>query len=482
MLKKYTIQKIIYGLIAVVFLLLITLIISSNSVHPKSLSPTARLSVPHALYGVNVEMSQLLPGSIHYVKNAQGEDLIDIANHLGINLFRITNGTRSYADHHDAIYSQKEWNQVLDKMQQKGIKAIIQTETASNNADLYSKTIHDVYLHLVQKYLLDSQVLSHPDVIAVDINNEPILTDHNIMMMSKAAQMIKNVYPHMPLTVGWWGVDTMQQDNNGNEIYNWDDYTAGQKLDPFIDFYSIHMYGFDQKKLGEYPDPYIQTMKFIFQVKFALHTDKQILIEEFGSANGDAISDQDTLGSLQQQANTFAGVYRALQDLHDQQIIGTSIYQFYQRDQSPDAWVIIKDQGNYLFPAAYVIQKYATGKSDVSLSLPFSQVPNDYMITENDNGSTITVAPNDIIGFSLSLPENASYVLINTNSDSLSLSEPLLYRPEIKKYYAVFHALKAGIAVIAIKKSPSCIASPSSDQCHKAPDVFRVSIKVKKPD
>src|ERR1700682_3823659 len=47
-------------------------------------------------YGENVDMSQILPTSQYYVVNSKGEDLIDIAADLGINLIRITNAQRSF--------------------------------------------------------------------------------------------------------------------------------------------------------------------------------------------------------------------------------------------------------------------------------------------------------------------------------------------------------------------------------------------------
>ncbi len=90
-------------------------------------------------YGENIDMSQILPTSQHYVVNSKGEDLIDIAADLGINFIRITNVTRSFNNNADSVYTAEQWHQVLNKMQSKGIKALILIETASNNSDyLYS--------------------------------------------------------------------------------------------------------------------------------------------------------------------------------------------------------------------------------------------------------------------------------------------------------------------------------------------------------
>src|SRR3989442_2979392 len=103
-------------------------------------------------YGENIDMSQILPTSQHYVVNSKGEDLIDIAANLGINLIRITNVQRSFNNNADSIYTGDQWNQVLSKMHSKGIKALILIETASNNGDYYTPDIRPIYLDLVQKY------------------------------------------------------------------------------------------------------------------------------------------------------------------------------------------------------------------------------------------------------------------------------------------------------------------------------------------
>jgi hypothetical protein len=92
-------------------------------------------------YGENIDMSQILPASQHYVVNSKGQDLIDIAADLGINLIRITNAVRSFNNDADSVYTADQWNQVLRKMQSKGIKALILIETASNNGGNYSGTL-----------------------------------------------------------------------------------------------------------------------------------------------------------------------------------------------------------------------------------------------------------------------------------------------------------------------------------------------------
>ena len=319
-------------------------------------------------YGVNVEMSQLLPASQNYIVNDDGEDLIDIAFRLGITMFRITNGTPAFSNS-ESIYSKEQWQNVLDKMHDKNIQALILIESPT----IYQRNINSKYLDFVQGYIIDSGVLLHPAVYGVDLYNEPVVNDENVEILRTAAERIRSRYPETRLTVGWWAVDIGERDEDNEAILNWDAYSEGRVFEDFVDFYSLHMYGFDDNEnfLHKYPDPYVFTRNFITQVKTELQTQKPLLIEEFGAANGDAVSDQGTVGSPELQANTYAGVYQALNDLKDPQILGALSYQFHTRTEEADAWAIAKNDGNYLFPAAYVLQKYAKGESDVPLSLPF---------------------------------------------------------------------------------------------------------------
>jgi hypothetical protein len=295
-------------------------------------------------------------------------------------------------------------------MQSKGIKALILAESP----DIYQKNIPDTYLPFVQSYLIDSGILTNTDVYGVDLYNEPSVTNANVTTLANAAERIKAAYPDTRVTVGWWGVAT-NVDNK--TTYIWTDYAAGKNFDSFIDFYSIHMYGFDKKTSGVFPDPYNFTKTFITSVKNQLQTTKPILIEEFGAANGEAVSDQETIGSPELQANTLNGVYQALTDMQDKQILGTVAYQTQTRTSSPDAWALMKNHGSYLFPAAYVIQKYATGTTESNITLPMAPVPDDILLKKSDANKTIVVRNNDYIGIKLSLDSSQSYYF--------SFSDPL---------------------------------------------------------
>ena len=368
-------------------------------------------------YGENIDMSQILPTSQHYVVNSKGEDLIDIAARLGINLVRITNAERSFNNNADSVYTGEQWHQVLSKMQRKGIKALILIETDSNNGDLYTPDIRPAYLHLVQEYL-DSGVFSNPDVYAVDIKNEPLLTDANVTMLRAAHTIIKVKYPHLKQTIGWWASPTTPKDPYNPNNYNWSDFSSGQKIDSIVDFYSIHMYTLGASSFGMNLNPSLKAKVFLSQVENGLQTKKPMLIEEFGEANGDAVSDQDTIGSPQLQAIVYQGVYQALKEMHSNQLLGSVAFDFYSRNQFPDAWAIVKNNGNYLFPAASILQQYALGKKDSSLQTAITVKSQSYLVSNSDNDTTKSMHVSDRIGIKLQLDNTKDYSL-SLNADNI---------------------------------------------------------------
>lgn len=408
-------------------------------------------------YGENIDMSQILPTSQHYVVNSKGQDLIDIAANLGINLVRVTNSERSFNNTADSVYTKEQWNQVLHKMQNKGIKALILIETDSNNRDYYTHDIRPAYLNLVQKYI-DSEVFSNPDVYAVDIKNEPVLTDVNVSMLQAAHTMIKAKYPNLKQTIGWWATIKTPGDLYHPKNYNWSDFSAGQKIANIVDFYSIHMYGgLDSDNLGAGLNPDLRTKVFISQVENSLQTKKPILIEEFGEANGDAVSDADTIGSPQLQANIYQGVYQALKEMHSGQVIGVVAFDFYSRNQYPDAWAIVKNNGDYLFPAAYILQEYALGKNNPSLQKATVVNSQSYLVKNADNYTVKNLHISDRIGLKLQLDDSQNYSLSLSADGILRPVELFNYDPVSDSYYAVYQAARQGSIQLNIIPDANCI-------------------------
>ena len=406
-------------------------------------------------YGENIDMSQILPTSQHYVVNSKGQDLIDIAADLGINLVRVTNGVRSFNNHADAIYTKDQWDQVLSKMQSKGIKALIVIETASSNGDYYTPDIRPVYLHLVQKYI-DSGVFANPDVYAVDIKNEPLLTDANLKMLQAAHTMIKAKYPNLKQTIGWWASPKSSVDPYNPNNYDWSDFSAGQKIANLVDFYSIHMYGLGTSNFGIGLNPDLKAKVFLSQVQSGLKTQKPILIEEFGEANGNAVSDQETIGSPQLQAIVYQGVYQALKEMHSSQIIGSVAFEFYSRNQYPDAWAIVKNKGDYLFPAAYILQKYALGKSNSSLQVATTVTSQSYLVKNTDNHTIKNLHISDRIGLKLQLDDSEDYSLSLSRHGMLQPIDVFHYDTVSDSYYAVYQAVRKGSVQLDIIPSVPC--------------------------
>jgi hypothetical protein len=417
------------------------------------LSSTAS-SMPQ-FYGENIDMSQILPTSRNYVVNSKGKDLIDIAADLGVNLIRITNAQRSMNNNADSVYTRDQWNQVLNKMQSRGMKALILIETASNNGNHYTPEIRPIYLDLVQKYI-DSGVFSHPDVYAVDIKNEPLLTEANISMLRAAHTLIKAKYPDLKQTIGWWATAKSPDGpyNYGN--YNWSDFSAGRKIANIIDFYSIHMYTLDTDHFEMNLNPNLKTKAFLSQVEKGLQTKKPILIEEFGEANGDAVSDQDTIGSPQLQANIYQGVYQALKEMHSSQIMGSVAFDFYSRNQYPDAWAIVKNHGDYLFPAAYILQAYALGKNNSSLQKATIVHSQSYLVKNADNRTIQKLHLSDRIGLKLQLDGSKSYSLSPSANGILQPVESFHYNPVSNSYYAVYQATSKGSVQLNIVSNANC--------------------------
>ena len=419
------------------------------------LSSTA--NSPPTFYGENIDMSQILPASQHYVVNSKGQDLIDIAANLGINLVRITNAERSFNSTADSVYTGDQWNQVLNKMQSKGIMALILIETNSNNGDYYTPDIRPKYLDLVQEYI-DSGLFSNPDVYAVDIKNEPLLTDANLSMLQAAHTMIKAKYPNLKQTIGWWATIKTPEDLYQPKNYNWTDFSAGQKIANIVDFYSIHMYGgLDSDNLGTGLNPDLRTKVFISQVEHGLQTKKPILIEEFGEANGDAVSDADTIGSPQLQATIYQGVYQALIEMHSSQVLGSVAFDFYSRNQYADAWAIVKNNGNYLFPAAYVLQEYALGKNNPSLQKAAVVTSQSYLVKNADNDTIKNLHISERIGLKLQLDNSFNYSLSLSTDGILRPVELFQYDAVSDSYYAVYQAARKGSVELNIISYANCI-------------------------
>lgn len=442
-------------------------ILALSAITPTSVPSTDPLHPVKPYYGVNVDMSQLVPGSSNYYKNSKGQDYIDIAHSLGITLFRITNIIQGYQfSGNYQLFTQSQWNSVLNKMKTDNIKAVILIESPSPDQNLFSPELNQSYINLVQQYALDSNVGNNSDVIGIDIKNEPTLDANNLSYLKQARNMIKQKYPQMPLCVGGWRTNGGQKDSYGNPIFYYHVPEDAPKLDSIVDFYCVHLYGFDlPNSAGILQDPTNRAASFLEAM--ALHSNnKPILVEEFGASNGTTITDQKSLGSPKIQANAYAGVYQAIlnnyQNLH---LMGSTSYLFSPRGVSPDSWAIMSKDGNTLYPAAYTLQKYSTGNTGVAQAQNISTTAQPHIFTNKNKGSMQTVNAGDPVGFILNLPKSTQYKATMSVSRLTTQTEPLTYDSSHNTYNTVYQTNTKGTVVFTVFNNSSC--TPQNPACSK---------------
>jgi len=313
---------------------------------------------PTQYYGATVDMSQILPESVHYVTNSKGEDLIDVSKKLGINTLRITNIMSITNDNNTPDYSHKQWEEVLGKMRKKGIYAVILVEGNGTDTKFHSQKLQlsDYYINFVTNYIVSPNVCNFSNVLAIDIANEPLLNENNLIKLKEASQLVKSACPTAKITIGSWRTDSGRKLPSGEPEYYWHDPKETRQLNDIVDIHSVHIYGFDKPKDGPYPDPYVLTVGYLKEIR--KYTNKPVLIEEFGAGNGDALTDQNTLGSKELQKTAYEGVLKATFDFKNRNVIGAIAYLLHPRSADPESWNITKDNGDTLLPAAYTFKQY----------------------------------------------------------------------------------------------------------------------------
>lgn len=309
---------------------------------------------PSQYIGATVDMSQILPESEYYIKNNKGEDLIDIASKLGMTSLRITNISSISSNSPTTSYSEKQWHEVLNKMQRKGIYALILIEANGSDSNFHNNiNLDNYYLNFVKNYVASKQC-NYPNVFAVDISNEPLLNKDNLTKLREAATIVKSACPNAKITIGSWRTDSGERDSSDQPIYNWHDPKETRQINDIVDIQSVHIYGFDKPKDGPYPDPYRLTTGYLNEIR--KYTNKPILIEEFGAGNGSGLTDQDTVGSEGLQKNVYQEVIKATKDYKKKNAIGAIAYLLLPRSDGIDSWSIATDKGNIFLPAAYTFK------------------------------------------------------------------------------------------------------------------------------
>ena len=241
-------------------------------------------------------------------------------------------------------------------MQSKGIDAIILVEANGTNVAYHNPEINESYPAFIKKYIIDANVCNFPNVLAIDLRNEPVINENNLKRLRDASHLVKAACPNTYVTVGSWRTDSGEKYRNGETVYDWHDPQIAPQLYDIVDIYSVHIYSFDIPIGNDFPDPYTKTVNQLMEVrKYA--GGKPIIVTEFGSGNGATITDQGTIGNETLQKNVYEGVFKATKDLRTKNILGAISYVFYTRhSEQSDGWNILKNKGDVLLPAAYTFK------------------------------------------------------------------------------------------------------------------------------
>lgn len=410
--------------------------------------------------GVNVDVCLIDPASHDYVRNSKGQDLIDIAYYLGINLFRLTDGGCTHGK-----ASGSAWKRILPKMAANGITAIVTTEPPMKSDEMTLDSVK-----YITSLVIDNKLGAYANIYGIDVINEPVLSDNNVSSIKQAIQQIKTVYPNLRVSVGGWRTKPGSGacPATSKDKYCWNKAEDGKIFSGLLDYYSAHIYGYDRPLNGPYPDPFTHTAQFL-DTMLPFTEGKPIIIEEYGAANGIAVTDQQGLGTPELQANATDGVLRAVRVYRNKNVIGSTQWAFYNRSYQTGTpgWEIVLDSDT-LLPAAYIIQKYSRGKSDKDVTVPMSIRTKAHIFRNTDNGVAVSLQQDDIAGFILNLDKTKNYFLTIDNPSMFTQTEPFTHKEYRNYYTATLHASASGTTKVKVMQN----------KCVENCQVFQITLTV----
>lgn len=298
-------------------------------------------------YGVNVDMTAMIPNTPYTVTTGKGGNFFDLAALLGINTLRITDIQWETSG---IEYSSATWRYVFDEAERHHLHIILLLEDGGE------------YTALQQAHnLLGRYGLAHASALwLVDLFNEPNLSDPLLMTaLHVEAEYVREVAPGVPLTIGGWKSEI--PDHPG--IFDWQDPVDIPKFIKMVNVVSPHLYEFELgARQGLTPRKW--TQRFLNAVlQEAQH--KSILLEEFGAANGLAPTNEPMpTGSPSWQASVYRGVLQETAAEYDQGVIGALAWIIAPRPTWPYpyphnyeknmvGWAFALNRGQHLLPAAW---------------------------------------------------------------------------------------------------------------------------------
>ncbi len=296
---KGSVSALLLGLLAA---LLFGLWFTTNrSIHKPLRAPS------QVAYGVNVDITAMIPGTPYTVTTASGGNFFDLAAQLGINTLRIT----------------------------------------------------DVRWTLTGRTLLDHYGLADaPALWLVDLGNEPDLSNPQRMAeLREEAAYVHQVAPTVTVTIGGWKSEVLGHPGE----FDWQDPADIPKFIDLVNVVSPHLYEFEQGVQRGFT-PAQWTQRYLNAVRQEAQG-KPILLEEFGASNGLApTTDPTPTGSPEWQALVYRGVLQEVAAEHDQGVLGAVAWIIAPRPAFPDdyqgdmtGWAFVLNHGRHLLPAAQVL-------------------------------------------------------------------------------------------------------------------------------
>jgi|GEM_PF-2007120 hypothetical protein len=311
-------------------------------------------------YGVNVDMSALVPGTPYTIRTATGGDFFALAAQLGINTFRITDFRWESTGEE---YPRAIWQQVFAKAEAYHMHIILLLMDGHGHM-----AIEQAHL------LLDQYGLAHaPALWIVDLYNEPDVSDPmRIAALRAEAAYVRQVAPEIPITIGGWKSRVAGHPGE----FRWQDPADIPQFINLVDIVSPHLYQFAQGALLGFT-PQQWTRRYLGAVrKEAEH--KPILLEEFGASNGLAPTSESGLaGSPEWQASVYQGVLEEVTIEHDQGVLGAVAWMIAPRPGWSDpaivegdmtGWAFVLDHGRRLLPAAGTFLAVRNGEGSAVMS------------------------------------------------------------------------------------------------------------------
>jgi hypothetical protein len=331
------VSVLLLGLLAA---LLFELWITNRDVHKPLRTPSRTPS--QVAYGVNVDMTAMLPGTPYTVRTASGGNFFDLASQLGINTLRITDVQWAVTGKE---HSQAAWRYVFDETENHHMHVILLlVDGGGHSAIEHARTLLDHY-----------GLAGSPALWLVDLSNEPDLSDsQNIAVLRAEAAYVRRVAPKVPLTIGGW---KSRIPGHPSE-FDWQDPADIPRFIDLVDVVSPHLYEFERGAQQGFT-PARWTQRFLGAVRQEAKG-KPILLEEFGTGNGLGPSMTPTpTGSPQWQAYVYRGVLQEVSAEHDQGVLGAVAWIIAPRPAFPDddqgemiGWAFVLNHGRRLLPAA----------------------------------------------------------------------------------------------------------------------------------